>query len=62
MRHRFVEPEQIENLPQSSVIIAPTNYNFPFMREATIANTLEEPFVESCHGRSASASSKANFG
>jgi hypothetical protein len=40
----LAEQEQIENLPVSSVIITPTNYNFHFMGEATIANTLAAVF------------------
>jgi negative regulator of sigma E activity len=40
----FAEDEQIEDLPLSSVIITPKNYNFHFMGEATIANTLAAVF------------------
>jgi hypothetical protein len=40
----LAEDEQIEDLPLSSVIITPKNYNFHFMGEATIANTLAAVF------------------
>ena len=40
----LAEDEQIENLPLSSIIITPKNYNFHFIGEATIANTLAAVF------------------